>query len=578
MSTAALVLDGVRKSFPSGSRQVLALDGVSARVAPGSVTGLIGPDGAGKTTLMRLIAGLLDLDGGRIEVLGADVAESPLTVQSSIGYMPQRFGLYEDLSVQENLDLYADLQGVPVQQRDARYVQLMEMTGLAPFTRRLAGKLSGGMKQKLGLACALVRAPRLLLLDEPTVGVDPVSRRELWAIINAQVSQAGMSVLLSTAYLDEAERCDQVILLHRGTLLGEETPAEFSRPLTGRTFELEVEGIPARRLQAMLAGVPGVLDVLVTGDQVRLVTEPGFHPDPAVLLPEHPQLRIREAPPRFEDAFIARLKEHDGQHRHAPQVSVKVQSRTGDEVIRLRGLERRFGDFRAVKGVSFSVKRGEIFGLLGANGAGKTTTFRMLCGLLPASAGELSVAGHDLRKAGARARASIGYMAQRFSLYANLTVLQNLQFFSSAYGLTGRRQRERVRWALDGFELRDYRDVNTRLLPLGYKQRLAFAVALMHEPEILFLDEPTSGVDPLARREFWERTNALAENGVTILVTTHFMEEANYCDRLVIMAEGEVLAEGRPRDIRAHARTASNPEPSMEDAFIALVESQEQAA
>ncbi|HHQ13654.1 MAG TPA: ABC transporter ATP-binding protein, partial [Chromatiales bacterium] len=454
VSTAALVLDGVRKSFPSGSGQVLALDGVSARVESGSVTGLIGPDGAGKTTLMRLIAGLLNLDGGRIEVLGTDVAESPLTVQSSIGYMPQRFGLYEDLSVQENLDLYADLQGVPVDQRHARYARLMEMTGLAPFTRRLAGKLSGGMKQKLGLACTLVRPPRLLLLDEPTVGVDPVSRRELWEIINAQVSQARMSVLLSTAYLDEAERCDQVILLHRGSLLGEETPVEFSRPLTGRTFELEVEGIPARRLQSMLAGVPGVLDVLVAGDQVRLVTEPGFHPDPATLLPEHPQLRIRETAPRFEDAFIARLKAHDGQQQRAPRVSVKVQSRSGDEVIRLHQLERRFGEFRAVKGISFSVRRGEIFGLLGANGAGKTTTFRMLCGLLPASAGELSVAGHDLRTAGARARASIGYMAQRFSLYANLTVLQNLQFFSSAYGLTGRRQRERVRWALDGFELR----------------------------------------------------------------------------------------------------------------------------
>ncbi len=578
MNDTALSLDGVRKTFLSGRREITALDGVGVRVKSGSVTGLIGPDGAGKTTLMRLAAGLLAADAGHIEVLGMDVAREPLAVQSAIGYMPQRFGLYEDLSVQENLNLYADLQGVPRSMRPERYAELMKMTGLAPFGKRLAGQLSGGMKQKLGLACTLVRPPRLLLLDEPTVGVDPVSRRELWSIVYSQVEQAGMTVLLSTAYLDEAERCTEVILLHEGRLLGQETPAAFSAPLAGRTFELHVEGMPARHLQALLMRAPGVLDALVAGDRVRIVTEKAIVPDPAQLLPAHPEVQIDPVPPNFEDAFVARLRDHDGAHGQPPAVSVKVRGATGEEVIRVHNLERRFGDFRAVKGISFTVKRGEIFGLLGANGAGKTTTFRMLCGLLPASGGDLAVAGHDLRRAAARARGSVGYMAQRFSLYANLTVMQNLRFFSSAYGLRNRHQRERLAWALENFELGDYRDVNAGLLPLGYKQRLAFAAALMHQPEILFLDEPTSGVDPLARREFWARTNALAEAGVTALVTTHFMEEANYCDRLVIMAEGEVLAEGHPYDIRRQARTPDNPEPTMEDAFIALVQGREQAA
>ncbi|HFE48087.1 MAG TPA: ABC transporter ATP-binding protein [Chromatiaceae bacterium] len=578
MSDAVLALEGVRKRFVGSGRQVTALDGVSARLAPGAVTGLIGPDGAGKTTLMRLAAGLLEADSGRIEVLGIDVAREPQRVQSAIGYMPQRFGLYEDLSVGENLELYADMQGVPRPMRAARYKELTRMTGLAPFTRRLAGRLSGGMKQKLGLACALVRPPRLLLLDEPTVGVDPVSRRELWSIVYGQVKEAGMTVLLSTAYLDEAERCAEVILLHEGRLLGQETPAEFSQPLAGRTFVLRVDGMSTRALQSRLARVPGVLDALVTGDRVRIVTDEGFVPEAATLLPDHPSARIKPVAPRFEDAFVARLKGQDGAHGAPPKVSMAIAGEVDDEVIRVRDLERRFGEFRAVKGISFSVKRGEIFGLLGANGAGKTTTFRMLCGLLPASGGELAVAGHDLRRAGARARRSIGYMAQRFSLYGNLTVMQNLRFFSSAYGLRGRRQAERMRWALDGFELDGYQNVNAGLLPLGYKQRLAFAVALMHQPAILFLDEPTSGVDPLARREFWARTNALAEAGVTVLVTTHFMEEANYCDRLVIMADGDVLAAGRPREIRRRARTPDNPDPSMEDAFIALVQGREAAA
>lgn len=576
MDSPALMFSSVSKTFSSGGRQNQALENMSLSIQPGRVTGLMGPDGAGKTTLMRLAASLLVPDTGNIRVLGIDAVAEPLSVQSSVGYMPQRFGLYEDLSVQENLDLYADLQGVPKAERLARYADLMQMTGLSPFTRRLAGHLSGGMKQKLGLACTLVRSPRLLLLDEPTVGVDPVSRRELWQIVYRQVQDAGMSVLLSTAYLDEAERCDEVVLIHEGKLLGQGEPKEFSHAVAGRTFKVTAKGLKHRRLQEQLSRAPGVLDALIDGEAVRLVMTSAQAPSPEELLPGQADVHIAPVEPRFEDAFIAQLKTRRSESQETLSLKLQIHASDGDEVIRVNKLQRRFGDFMAVNNVSFSVRRGEIFGLLGANGAGKSTTFRMLCGLLPASGGELAVAGHDLRRAAARARSRIGYMAQRFSLYTNLSVMQNLRFFSSAYGLRGKQQKARIDWALTTFELEPFHDANAGDLPLGYKQRLSFAAALMHEPEILFLDEPTSGVDPLARREFWARTNALAEAGVTVLVTTHFMEEANYCDRLVIMAEGEVLAAGTPLEMKTQARTVEHPDPSMEDAFIQLIEQRQQ--
>ena len=515
---------------------------------------------------------LLLPDEGQINVLGIDVMQAPLQVQSTVGYMPQRFGLYEDLSVKENLDLYADLQGVEYAERAVRYEQLMRMTGLTPFTQRLAGRLSGGMKQKLGLACALVRPPQLLLLDEPTVGVDPVSRRELWQIVYGQVRNQGMAVLLSTAYLDEAERCDEVILMHEGKRLGQGSPLSFSQPMQGRTFRVTSSTLGKRTLQARLSQFPGILDAIIEGEQVRVITDTTGRPDLSALAEEDAGiLNIVAAEPVFEDAFIARLK-RDSVSAKSLAVRTAVSTDADKAVIEVNKLQRYFGNFCAVNNVSFKVKRGEIFGLLGANGAGKSTTFRMLCGLLPLTAGEVRVAGLDLRHAAAHARSKLGYMAQRFSLYVDLTVLQNLRFFASAYGLDRLRRKQRIAWALDAFELGDYRNTSSGNLPLGFKQRLAMAAALMHEPEILFLDEPTSGVDPLARREFWQRINALAEAGVTILVTTHFMEEANYCDRLVIMAEGEVLAKGTPADMKARFRDDKHPDPSMEDAFIKLIE------
>lgn len=569
-------LKGASKAFLSGKHRTNALDQVSFRIRRGLVTGLIGPDGAGKTTLMRLVSGLLRPDAGTVTVLGWDAVNESLIVQSSIGYMPQRFGLYEDLTVQENLDLYSDLQGVPADLRPDRFKELLHMTGLGQFTTRLSGRLSGGMKQKLGLACTLVRSPRLLLLDEPTVGVDPVSRRELWSIVYRLVREEGMSVLLSTAYLDEAEHCDEVLILHEGKVLGEGPPQKFSESLHGRTYAVTVSGRKNRTLQERLFKASGVIDAVVHGDAVRLVMESDVPPDAAVLLPNVENVSVLPVLPRFEDGFISLLRGQRPKTAAAAEDDLTGgtarHGSSGDRVIEVQDLQRRFGSFFAVKGVTFSVMRGEVFGLLGANGAGKSTTFRMLCGLLPASAGNLSVAGVNLRRAPSAARARIGYMSQKFSLYGNLSVQENLRFFSSAYNLSGQRQDARINWALKQFELSDLSDTISINLPLGHKQRLSMACALMHEPDILFLDEPTSGVDPLARREFWHRINALAEEGVTVMVTTHFMEEAEYCDRLAIMAAGEILALGTPAEIKGRVRSLSLPGPTMEDAFISLIE------
>jgi pyoluteorin transport system ATP-binding protein len=579
----------IRKSFQRESGEtVKALDGVSLEVADGSLTALVGPDGAGKTTLIRLAAGLMSAYSGEVKVLGIDVSGDPQQVQDRIGYMPQKFGLYEDLSVQENLDLYADLHGVSMEERRERYPRLMAMTALGPFTGRLAGRLSGGMKQKLGLACTLVRSPELLLLDEPTVGVDPLSRRELWDIIHQLVNEQGLTVLLSTSYLDEAERCGQVVVLHEGKVLAQGNPSDVSGLARGRTFIAEPPvGQKAGGFQARLLDHPAILDAVPEGGRVRFVTKSEDGVNDA-LLRESPLVAatVVAVPPRFEDGFMVLLQERAEKREtrrlgddetsntlsHGHPVSLSPGLQAGEVAVQVRELVRRFGKFTAVDHVSFEVRRGEIFGLLGPNGAGKTTTFRMLCGLLPASGGILRVAGVDLRRARASARQRIGYVAQKFSLYSQLSVGENLEFFASAYNLRGERKQRRIAWAFEQFDLSSFADLPAGQLPGGFKQRLAMATALVHEPEILFLDEPTSGADPLARREFWRRITALSEQGVTVIVTTHFMEEAEYCDRIAIMDAGRVLAQGTPAEIRSRGLVQGAPEPTMEDAFIAIVE------
>lgn len=560
------VIEDLRHVFPG---QHVALDGVAAEIRPGMITGLVGPDGAGKTTLLRLIAGLLRPTGGRVVVFGHDMTTDAAAAHPAIGYMPQRLGLYEDLSVAENLDLFADLHAMPTALRRARVARLLSFTGLAPFTGRLAGQLSGGMKQKLGLACALLSRPRLLLLDEPSVGVDPASRRELWTIVSAMLDEGrpdGMAAVWATAYLDEAERCGHVVLLHEGRVLAQGAPADFLVPMQGRVFRLAVAAGTRRAAARQAASDPAVLDALVAGDALRLVLREG-----AVAPPGGGTLE--PVAPRFEDAFVARLAPR-APATLPPQAERQTETAArGGPSITVSDLVRRFGTFTAVDHVSFSVQRGEIFGLLGPNGAGKSTIFRMLCGLLRPSGGQARVAGADLLRAPAEARSRIGYMAQRFSLYSELSVTENLRFFARVYGLSRSSQARAIDAALSGFDLTAAASAVAGELPLGLKQRLALAAALLHGPDILFLDEPTSGVDPLTRREFWARIGMLADGGVTILVTSHFMDEAEYCDRLGIVSQGRLIAVDTPAALRARVRTPTLADPTLEDAFIALVQS-----
>ena len=568
----AIVVNHLCKSFGKGTSRKDALKNISFEISEGSMTALIGPDGAGKTTLLRLLAGILQPDSGSLRVFGHTLPGEALQLQARIGYMPQRFGLYENLTIEENLTLFADLHNIPDSMRKTRFDELLTMTALGPFRTRRAGQLSGGMKQKLGLACTLIHPPQVMLLDEASVGVDPISRRELWSIIRQQVVRKHVTVLLSTAYMDEAERCDHVLLLHEGEILAQGSPSQLIAPMEGHAFLLKEISTAPRNLQSQVARLPGVVDTAIQGDGLRIVMERFDAPPlPANLAVHGPSKPVAA---KLEDAFVSLLFKRTSHH---PIPLPSHRNSAGDDaaVVEVKGLSRYFGAFAAVKDVSFSVHRGEIFGLLGANGAGKSTTFRMLCGLLPASSGTLRVAGADLRTGTAAARARIGYVSQKFSLYGALSVQQNLSFFANVYGLQDRRKKDRIAWALDELELKDYIAMNAADLPLGYKQRLALACALIHEPSILFLDEPTSGVDPLARREFWARVNALAEGGTTCLVTTHFMEEAEYCDRLVLMSLGEVLAQGTPTEIKNRVRRAEQPNPSMEDAFISLIEDHE---
>jgi len=561
------------KAENNKAEDISAIVDLNMQINKGELTALVGPDGSGKTTLLRLIAGLYKATSGSLNVLGIDVSKNPQAVQDHISYMPQRFGLYEDLSVQENLDLYADLHGVSKDVRGQRFKRLLEITDLTQFTQRLAGQLSGGMKQKLGLACTLVQSPELLLLDEPSVGVDPLSRRDLWIIIEQLVQEENLSVIISTAYMDEAEKCAYVYIMHEGKILKQGSPEQLKEIAHGQTWSLKPsEQIKARTLQAQL--LDNDLEIIYAvpkGEQVNFISRQKELS--ADTLPEG--LRANVRPAELEDAFMLLLQQTQKQPKHisiseqAFQLEQNNNLKSEQPIIVVKDLVRTFGDFTAVANTSFTVQRGEIFGLLGPNGAGKTTTFRMLCGLLPASSGYLEVAGKNLRTARAEARAKVGYVSQKFALYSNLTVLENLKFFGGAYGLSGKKLNQQIDKALQQYDLKPHSKSGD--LPGGYKQRLSMAAALLHEPEILFLDEPTSGIDPLARRSFWYSIGELANQGITIIITTHFMEEAEYCDRIAIQDAGKLLALGSPQQVRKLVSKDKHIG-DMNEAFIAIVE------
>lgn len=566
MGETLVELRGVTKRFEAGPPSVAD---ITTSIVGGGITGLAGPDGAGKTTLLRLILGLLKPDAGSLKVCGLDPITQAAALREAVAYMPQRFGLYEDLTVLENLSLYADLRGVTGGQRHAAFDRLLAFTSLGPFTGRIAGALSGGMKQKLGLACALLGTPRLLLLDEPSVGVDPISRRDLWRMVR-ELTAGGIGIVWSTAYLEEAERCASVLLMNDGKLIYDGAPSALTSRMSGRSFHVRKAGEHRRAVLAAAARRAGVIDGVIQGSNVRIVLADGATVPSAAEFPFAPGAEVTAVAPRFEDAFVDLL----GSKTPATSRLAKTSAPTGSAqpVIVASELTRRFGTFTAADHISFSIGRGEIFGLLGPNGAGKSTTFKMLCGLLRPTSGRATVAGLDIVAQTSKARNRLGYMAQKFSLYGDLSVAQNLAFFAGVYGLSGMQQRAAIERVTDVFGLGRYMDINAGTLPAGYKQRLALSCAIMHEPPVLFLDEPTSGVDPLTRREFWAHINVLVQGGVTVMVTTHFLDEAEYCDRIALVYRGRIIATGSPDELKDSVRNGTLVDPTLEDAFISLVE------
>lgn len=562
-------LEALEKCFPSMAKPAVAC--LTTRLTSGTVTGLVGPDGAGKTTLLRMLAGLLKPSSGKLRVAGLDPIAQDRQLHAILGYMPQKFGLYEDLTVMENLTLYADLRGVTGDLRQQTFERLLTFTDLTRFTARLASKLSGGMKQKLGLACTLVGQPQVLLLDEPGVGVDPISRRELWRMVH-ELANDGMLILWSTSYLDEAEQCREVLLLNEGELLFSGAPKDLTQRMAGRTILIAPPAGSHRALLQRAICLPSVTDGVIQGKYLRLILKPGEDHRQVLQVLGLPDAELTEADPRFEDAFIDLLGGGPHSKSALAEIMPTVESESAQTVIEAQGLTKTFGDFTATDHVDFKVRRGEIFGLLGPNGAGKSTTFKMMCGLLVPTEGKALVLDMDLKTSSGKARQHLGYMAQKFSLYGNLTVAQNLKFFSGVYGLNGRAQRDKISEMSRAFNFGPILNQTPDSLTLGFKQRLALACALMHEPDILFLDEPTSGVDPLTRREFWLHINGMVDKGVTVMVTTHFMDEAEYCDRIGLVYRGKIIAAGTPDDLKQQVARDDNPNPSMEQAFIDLVQ------
>lgn len=543
--------------------KLTAVKGIDFSVRRGEIFGLIGPDGAGKTTTFHILAGIMEPSDGTIRVLN----RAPRDARLKTGYLTQQFSLYLDLSIDENLRYSAGLRQVPERRFQQRRRQYLELMGIAEIGDRLAGALSGGMKQKLALCTALVSEPEILLLDEPTTGVDPVSRREFWDVL-ANLSNEGATIVVATPYLDEAERCHRIALMYDGQIQEIGTPQQLRQSLGLERLEVRTEDSKALQSAEQLLhqqtrsesedhGAASIADVQTFGDRLDVLVEDAAQGKHQVrsLLEEHQFAvkTIEAADPTLENVFVARLRQQGSDPPFVPFPRIKSKGdRPPSEQIAIgaKNLKKRFGDFEAVKGVDLEVRYGEIYGLLGANGAGKTTTIKMLCGLIAVSDGEMTLAGQTRNLRSRELRRQIGYMSQKFTLYDDLSIRQNLEFYCGVYGVPRRQRRDKINWVLATSGLEGQEDLLTGKLPGGWKQRVAFGASVMHEPNILFLDEPTSGVDPLARRQFWRSIEDFARNGIAIIVTTHYLEEAEHCNRMGFMVAGRVVSQGTPNEIK----------------------------
>jgi ABC-2 type transport system ATP-binding protein len=547
-SGAAIQVEKLWKKYGD----IEAVRGISFEVDRGEIFGLIGPDGAGKTSTFQILAGVMEATSGGANVLGRPARET----RAQSGYLTQGFTLYPDLSVAENIRYVGVLRGIApdeIERISRAYLQQFDMMR---FRDRLAGRLSGGMKQKLALVCVLVAAPGVLLLDEPTTGVDPVSRREFWDAL-AHLAAEGLTILVATPYLDEAERCHRVALMHAGIVRQVATPSDLRNSLGLVRLELFTPRLAeAERLLLQTSDDGSIADMQRFGDRLDLLVRrpeeaKGFVSDRMATA----GIEISEldaGPPTLENVFVTTLRQLGDEIHAAPFPHRRDHARLrGQVAIGARGLTKQFGDFTAVRNFDVQIRYGEIYGLLGANGAGKTTTIKMLCGLLESSRGDMALAGQTGGLRSREVRQRIGYMSQKFSLYDDMTIAENLEFFSSVYGVPDSERSEKMRWILSFSGLEGKEHQVTGSLPGGWKQRVAFGSAIMHEPRVLFLDEPTSGVDPLARRAFWSMINELADRGAAVLVTTHYLEEAEQCNRLGLMVAGELVAEGSPAEIKA---------------------------
>jgi ABC-2 type transport system ATP-binding protein len=536
--------ESLTKSYGS----VKALDDISFHVRPGEIFGFIGADGAGKTTAFKIIAGVLAEGGGEIRVLGT----TPRKAGSQVGYLTQPFSLYFDLSIDENLSYAGGLRLVPKKEYEERRERYFKLFDIYRFSDRLAGRLSGGMKQKLALSVALIAGPKLLLLDEPTTGVDPVTRRDFWDALTSLATE-GMTIIVATPYLDEAERCHRVALIERGKIYDVDTPAQF-RSKMGLT-RLEVRVDPLAPAEDILAQSPEAADVQRFGDRLDVLAA---RPDAAETeLRQRAEANglhikaIQRSQPTLENAVVGVLRKMRGVQTipHFPNPS---PARQQDQiVIGATDLNKRFGSFQAVKNFQLEIRNGDIYGLLGANGAGKTTAIKIICGLIDPTSGSVSLLGKSKGLRAAAIRSRIGYMSQKFALYDDLTIGENLDFYARLYGVEESVREERKKWVLDLAELSGEAGMLTKSLPGGWKQRVAFGAAVMHEPDAIFLDEPTSGVDPLARRAMWRMINEFADRGAGILVVTHYLEEAEQCNNIGFMVAGEIIAQGSPSEVKA---------------------------